>query len=83
MRSQQLARRGGEGLAFRSKVGAGLVEHMHAERQRGLVQHRQWAHGHAGLHGGVFNEGGRKAFAQHGRAFHDVGAEGAAGVEAA
>ena len=56
---------------------------MHAQGQRGFVQHGQRAHGQAGLHGGVFNGGGGDAFAQHGGAFHHKGAEGAAGVETA
>jgi hypothetical protein len=65
------------------EVGAGLVQHVHAQRECGFVQHGQRAHGHAGLDAGVLDGGGRNAFAQHGRAFHHKGAEGAAGVEAA
>ena len=79
---QQLARRGLVGLAFGGKVGPGLVQHVDGQRQRGLVQHRQRAHRQADLHGGVLDHRRRNALAQHGRAFHHVRAEGAAGVEA-
>ncbi|MCY1535150.1 hypothetical protein D9M68_705430 [compost metagenome] len=80
---QQFTRCGGVGLALGGKVGTGLVEHVNRERQCGLVQHGQGPHRHAGLHGSVFNHWRGNAFAQHGSAFHDEGAEGAAGVETA
>ena len=80
---QRLTRCGHVSLAFFLKIEPRLFQHMHRQRERGLVQHRQRPDRHTSLHGGVLNHRRRDTFAQHGRALHHEGAKGAAGVETA
>ena len=66
-----------------AKVRPRLIHDVNRERERSFVEHCQRPHRHAREAPGALDHRGRDAYLQHRAPFHHVGAEDAAGEEAA